>query len=254
LDRAFRVSQQDQDNFFIPPKMDADVKLILDRLAKPNKMDVYSKFWENEMLTMDIFMRSITRVAAFQLAILNATMIDLQPLEGQQAANEDFAIPSTLLATDMAGQVLKLSVNFSHRLTRLRRQNAAEGVRTKTIDMVADELITVDFDTDPTRLFGGLFDKTSKKVAKRQDAAKANQRASSGYRSSSYNRGGNGRGHHQPSNYGASTRSRSRGYKRKQNNHYQSSSYDPPPKRGRGQGRGRNQRRGRGRGGGQSRV
>jgi hypothetical protein len=256
LDRAFRVSQQDQENFFVPPRIDDDVKLILSRLNKPNKVEFYSKFWENEMLTMDIFMRSITRVAAFQLAVLNATMIDLQPLEGQQAVNEDFAIPSTLLATDMAGQVLKLSVNLSHRLTRLRRQNACAGVRARVIDMVADELLTVDFDTDPTRLFGGLFDKTSKKVAKRQEAAKANQRRGTGYRSSSYSRAGNSRGNRQSSSYSSGSNASSRGYKRKQSSQYQTSSYDPPPKRGRGQGRGRGQRRGRGRGGGggQSRV
>jgi serine/threonine-protein kinase RIO1 len=43
-------------------------------------------------------------------------MIDLQLLEDQQSVNEDFAMPSTLLATDIEAVV----EFFSHRLTRMK--------------------------------------------------------------------------------------------------------------------------------------
>jgi hypothetical protein len=105
------------------------------------------------------------RIAAFQVTILNALTIDLQPLDDQPMVGSEFAIPSACLATDMAAQLMKVVV--SHRLTQLRRQNACAGMK-HFIDEVTTSLMKIPFDRDPTLLFGGLYDKTSKEALKRK--------------------------------------------------------------------------------------
>jgi hypothetical protein len=175
---AFRVSQEEHDEFFAVPKMDEKAEIIFKLIQTSKKIGSYSRFWEAELTTMDRFMRSMTRLSAFQLSILNATMVELQPVQDQQPSNEDFAIPATDLATDMAGQMMKLSIGFSHRLTRLRRENACAGIKAKVIDMLRDDLLELPYDHDPTLLCGGQYDKTSRKAAKKEEAARATRRSS----------------------------------------------------------------------------
>jgi hypothetical protein len=249
---AFRVSEQEYENFFTVPKVDGKADLILKQLNTSNKLTLYSRFWESELFVMDTFMRSMTRLAAFQLSVLNASLVELQPLQDQDNSNSEFAIPATELATDIAAQMMKLSINHSHRITRLRRQNVCVGIKTKVIDMLADDLMVVSYDADPTHLFGGLYDKTSKLAAKKQEAANATKRSQGGFSRSSTSNYTGARKNQQYHNQGssASSSSSSRGYKRKNDGNY-----THPAKRGRGTGQGRGRRGGRGprRGGGQGR-
>jgi hypothetical protein len=250
FNHAFRVSEQEYESFFTVPKIDEKADLILKQLNSSNKLTSFSRFWENELVIMDTFMRSMTRLAAFQLSILNASLVELQPLQDQDPGNSEFAIPVTELATDIAAQMMKLSINHSHKITRVRRQNACIGIKAKVIDMLGDDLMEVRYDADSTLLFGGLYDKTAKQAAKKQEAANATKRSqSNSNRSSSSNYRG-GRKNQQYSNPGPSSSSNSRGYKRKNDG-----TYTHPAKRGRGNGQDRGHRGGRGprRGGGQGR-
>jgi hypothetical protein len=249
FDRAFRVSENEHDKFFSVPTVDEKVELIMQQISTHTKINAYSKFWESELFTMDRFMRSITRLSAFQLSILNATMVELQPLEGQDIDNSVFAIPASDLATDIAGQMMKLSIGFSHRLTRLRRQNMCVGLKTKVIDILADDLLNVPYDVDPKLLFGGQYDQTEKKAAKKQKSTNETKRYASSvsknpdsYGASRRNNRNQRQYSHQSSYRGASN---NRGYKRKFESQAPQSSYTPQAKRGPG----RNPGRGRGRGG-----
>jgi hypothetical protein len=129
------------------------------------------------------------------MALLNATIVDIQPTD-EHTNNADFAIPATTLATDIAAQVRKSSINFTHRLTRLRRQNACVGLKGKVIDILADDLFDIPYDKDASLLFGEQFHKTKKRAAKKEGANRttrkgsSNQNYSGNYSQSRGNRGG----------------------------------------------------------------
>jgi hypothetical protein len=229
FETAFRVSKKEHADFLTVPKMDDKADIVLKKLGAPNKDPLYSRAWENELSTIDRFMRSITRLSAFQLSVLNASMVELQPVQDQTSNNTDFAIPATALATDISAQMMKLSIGVSHRITRLRRQNACLCIKKKNIDMFADDLLEVPFDKDPSLLFGGQFDKISKNAAKKEEAARATRRSQSSGRSSGSRKSGyynSGKGTYQQS---GSKQSYDRGSKRKADNQ---GSYAPASKRG----------------------
>jgi hypothetical protein len=70
---------------------------------KETKMPRFATFWERELMNIDLFMRWFLKLSAFQLAILNAIIIDLQPTEDQPQGH-DFALPATELVTDLSAQ------------------------------------------------------------------------------------------------------------------------------------------------------
>jgi hypothetical protein len=253
FESIFRVTKEEYKNFFASPLLDPEVENLFTNV--PNKLYSFSKFWETELSAIDRHVKSMERISAFQVTLLNALTIDLQPLDDQPAQVSDFGIPAACLATDMAAQLMKESVVVTHRLIQLRRQNACAGMKNR-IDGVTDALMKISFESDPTLVFGGQYDKTSREAAKKKKTQEQTRKAvytipkrySSSLPStyvkdsdSSYQRGA-GTG-----NRGAY----SRGQKRKQQ--YQDNrGRGSASKRARGRGRDRDRGRGRGHGRGQS--
>jgi hypothetical protein len=119
MNHAFRVNEEDFKKFFASPSMDEDIDDLLDK-SSPDKLWQFSFFWERKTLTLDRRMRTVTRISAFQMAILNALLVDLQPGEDNGGAS-DFALAATKLLIDMSAQAMTESIKASHNLSVLRR-------------------------------------------------------------------------------------------------------------------------------------
>jgi hypothetical protein len=174
FENVFRVTEAEYKSYFLSPLLDPEVENLFK--TAPTKLAHFSKFWESELASIDRHVKSMERIAAFQVTMLNALTIDIQPLDDQPAIVSDFAIPVACLSTDMAAQLMKESVVISHRLTQLRRQNACAGMN-NVIDTVTDALMKIKFDHDPTLVFGGLYDKTSRAAAKVKKTAEQTRKS-----------------------------------------------------------------------------
>jgi hypothetical protein len=155
-------------------------------------MTEYSPFWELELRNVDLFMRWFMRVSAFQLAILNAVIIDLQPTVHQPQGHE-FSLPATELVTDMSAQMLHNAVNLSHRVTKLRRDHATEDFKSKMVDSLLQQLLkTTPYDQESKLLFGGAYRKSRKRATKIENEKRAtdSSRGNRGNRGGSRGRGG----------------------------------------------------------------
>jgi hypothetical protein len=246
FDMSFRVSNEDHKKFFYAPSLDNEVADIM-KQYKNNKIDCFSRFWEEELFSLDKHVKTLERLSVFQASIINALAIDLQPLDDQTQCVSDFAIPAAQLAGDMAAHTMRQSIKLSHRICQLRRQNVCAGLK-GYIEKVTDALLDIPYDHKPELLFGGLYDKTSRTAAKKQDSEDKTRTKvyKAAYRPPSQNyrsRGGGMRYEHpqpqpqmQYSRGGSSNYTR--GQKRKQE--YQADhSRRAGPKRARGRGRSR---------------
>jgi hypothetical protein len=169
LNTVFRVNDEDYKKYFVSPSMDEDIDDMLDKTS-PEKLWQFSYFWERKTLALDRRMRTITRVSAFQLAILNALLVDLQPGE-DSSGSSDFALAASKLLVDMSMQVMTESVRASHYLSQLRRNNVCAGLKGEVSSMTK-ELLALPYDSDSTQLFAGQFHKVLKSVAKKKDRFK----------------------------------------------------------------------------------
>jgi hypothetical protein len=244
FDAVFRVSDDDYKKFFYAPHLDTDVKELMNQY-KSNKIDCFSRFWEDELFSLHRHVIGLEKIFVFQASIINALAIDLQPLDDQTQCVSDFAIPAAQLAGDMAAHSMRQSIKLSHRICQLRRQNVCAGLK-GYIEKVTDALLDIPYNHKPELLFGGLYDKTSRTAAKKQDAEDKTRTKvyKAAYRPPSQNyrsRGGGMRYEHpQPQMQYSRGRSSnySRGQKRKQE--YQSDrARRAGPKRARGRGRSR---------------
>jgi len=252
--KVFRVSSEDFYKFFATSKLDEDLSNVLKR--EGGRKVGYSAEWDADLTFLDERIQVLKRLAAFQLTLLNALIVDLQPLEDVESGKEanDFDIPVAKLLADMSAQSLSLSIKTSHKITMIRRKNVCNGLRGKFVNRLVDDLAKVslkDRDDQIPRLFSGKFQDTVKSVAKKEQSELAIEKVrSEGQGSSSKKGGGSGVGP-QPSSYRPGRgggRGNSRGLKRRAQDQdigvgrgRGHAGY--PPKRGRGRGRGRAQTR-----------
>lgn len=164
--KALRVPEEDYQQFFATPKMDNEALIFVknDKLAKQR---CYLPALETQFVNMDKHVRVMSRLATFQLMIMNALSIGLSDGEGQseQATEEpDSLFNMSKLSAALAGQQLRYSMRMSQHLVKARRDNVYFGIRGKRKDELLEKLKKVEFDS--TTIFGGKFAKICKKVAK----------------------------------------------------------------------------------------
>jgi hypothetical protein len=233
IDGAFRVPRQDFDKWLTVPSVDEEIAVLL-KDFKDLKLTAYAPFWEGELRHVDQYMKWFMRVSSFQMAILNAIIIDLQPMD-DQPQEHTFALPATQLVTDMTAQLLKHAGALSHHVTKTRRNHAAVGFKSQMCDSLMKELLKASYEGDATLLFGGKFTKSRKHARKIEEEKKATDASTSRGGYSGYRGGkGGGRAPQRASFTDTYTtpatpaRGRGRGVKRPYNNQQQ-------PARGRGQ-------------------
>ena len=258
LTKAFRVSREDYDSFFSIPRMDDDIlPLIKD---PPSAKPAYSKTLDRSLSGLDSYSKLIQRLSAFQLTILNALLIDYQPLDSDLNTDSTFHLEAIKLVTDLSAQQLRLAAYLSHAITQQRRANVCDGLKGRFIDPLINSLQKAPANKDPTKLFGGQFKKIAKTEAKFRASEDSVQKLSSQQSSStsSYNqkgsfsqrgaynqRGNNFRGK-QSSNFqqrGKGSRSSDRGQKRSYADSGRDNNGSSSAKRGRGAFRGQASRR-----------
>jgi hypothetical protein len=128
--------------------MDEDIDDLLDK-ASPHRLWQFSLFGERKTLALDRCMRTVTRISAFQMAILNALLVDLQPGEDSDGLS-DFALAATKLLIDMSVQVMTESIRSSHNLSQLRWINVCAGLKGEVSSMTKD-LLALPYDGESTQ-------------------------------------------------------------------------------------------------------
>ena len=113
---ALKVPLSDHKALFTPPSLDKGVKEVLPGMSKAAKKfqfspSSFSPYWEKELYSLDVHMRLLSRLAAFQLTIVNYLLASID----KENWNEDS--PSSLMATatlinDMTVQQLKTALSL----------------------------------------------------------------------------------------------------------------------------------------------
>lgn len=171
---AFKVPLSDHKALFTPPSMDKEVKDVLPGMSKGAKKvfqpSSFSPYWEKELYNLDVHLRLISRLASFQLTIVNYLLASLD----KENVNEDS--PSSLAATatlinDMTVQQLKSALSLSMRTVTLRRENVLAFLRKVYVNELPSGLRTLPFSEE--FLFGSAFGKTVRSIAKKLKDKKA---------------------------------------------------------------------------------
>jgi len=251
----FRVPEDDFVDYFNPPAFDADALQFFAPL-KSKKQWTYLPAWEEQLVKLDREIRGVSRLAAFQLLILNNLTIQLSDDESGEGHEPDSPFAMARLTAELAGQQIKQLMRISHATIPMRRNNVCAGLSGAHKEDIASRLKGLRLDSQS--LFAGKFTEALKEVHKKikreQAIGKVVQSETSTYRS----RGkGKGASKSSSSSYGNSrshpygNRGKGRGSTQHSDNSG-SSSY----RGGRGGNRqgGRGQGRGRGRGRPQSRF
>jgi hypothetical protein len=168
--------------------MDEEIAVLLKEF-KEMKLTTYTPFWESELKQVDKYMKWFMRVSSFQMAILNAIIIDLQPTD-EHSQDHIFALPATQLVTDMSAQILRHAGAVSHHVTKTRRDHAVLGIKSQSCDSLMKELLKTSYEANAKLLFGGKFTKSRKHAKKIEEEKKATEASNRGH-SSGY-RGGKG--------------------------------------------------------------
>lgn len=244
IKEIFKVSDEDDEEFFAECVLDKDVKGFL----KDDRRKGFRPDWEQALLGFDTQVKSLQRLAVFQLMILQAIVVDLAPSD--EASEEDLAEAQTVdgnlacckLLADMAGHSVKGMSVLLAQLSKLRRRNVGDGLEVAGFSAeFVKELYKVP--SPANKLFADRLQETTKKAAKKAVALKevtAAVKASRG-RSSNRGRGYSNRGQRSRGRGALAARGRAAPPKRKA----EAAASAQPAKRFRGRGSGT---RGRGRG------
>ena len=110
---AFRVTQDDFDEFFAPCVLEEEVKALLKKDEKSPISTAFDAQGDKVLSEFDSHVKVMLRLAVFQLHILNAMGIDLTPLDSAsedeklEAASTDGNLACVGLLADMTGQQVK---------------------------------------------------------------------------------------------------------------------------------------------------
>ena len=174
--KAFRVTQEDFDEFFAVSLLDEEVKSLFSAKDKV-KSTGFDPDWERILLDFDSHMKVMLRFGVFQLHILNAMGIDMTPSdsaseeEKAEADSSDGNLACVGLLADMSGHQVKGCAAMLAQLSKLRRENVCRGLGAmKFKSEFVDELRKVP--SPAKALFGGRLDSIRKSAAKKIAAAK----------------------------------------------------------------------------------
>ena len=168
FDRVFRVPRQDYDSLFTVPIMDPDVTKLLPKQSRASrKAQFYSAFWEHELISLDAHLKCQSRIAAFQLVLLNhlVQQIGAQDDESDREDDPSSSYATARLITDMAAQLLRSSLSLSLRTISLRRENACAHLRKKFVNDLPTDLSKLPF--SDSHVFGSALPKTVRGLARK---------------------------------------------------------------------------------------
>ena len=238
---AFKVSPEDETECFGISSIDKGVMNFMK--SKPPSTKSFSKELEEILSAEQEDYSVIRRLSIFQMSIVNALALDLQPSAMEKPSEEEQrSYASARLAMDMSGRILRTTARAHQRLERLRRLNVAAGLKHDVVDDMVEALVKKPYTTgDFNFLFGGDASKTAKTISKKriaeatidQSIKKPRQHRGKSNRGRPTRGRGSTRGQHQPSQ------------DRTRDNYKEYESYQHKP---RGRARGRGATRGRGRG------
>ena len=160
--KVFRVPKKDYESMFKVPAMDPEVVKLLPK-GSAVKLDSYSRFWEQEMISLDAHMKDLIRLSAFQVLFLNH-LLDVMDLS-QDADQVAGPSATARLVVDMAGQQLRSGMALSFRTVSLRRVNACAYFREEFGKDLSSDLAELEF--SDKHVFGGEFAKIVRKLAKK---------------------------------------------------------------------------------------
>ncbi len=162
LTSVFRVPEEDFKGLFRVPDLGSDVETFLKKT--PGTQTGYIRSWENALKGIDRELRSLSRLASFQLLITNAMAIHLSDTENGAEKDSPFAMAK--LSADMAARQTTMLMRLSAHTVRLRRDNVFASILGHHKSKLVDKLKSMDL--QDASLFGdGGFAATIKSVAKR---------------------------------------------------------------------------------------
>jgi len=165
INQAFKVPRADHDALFVVPQMDKEASAALPKKQRKAstwcKPFTYSPYWEQQLYQVDAHLRSMTRLSAFQLTMINylLTMIEDDDSDAGMMA-------TTTLVNDITVQQVKSTMQLSKHMTALRRENVIAFLRKEYVDEVPANLIKLPYVEES--VFGGSFGKTIRSLAKKK--------------------------------------------------------------------------------------
>ena len=236
---AFKVSPADETECFGTSSIDKGVMNYMK--FKPPSTKSYSKELEDILSAEQEDYSVIRRLSIFQMSIINALALDLQPSTMEKPSEEEQrSYASARLAMDMSGRILRTTARAHQRLEMLRRSNVAAGLKHDVVEDMVEALVKKPYTTgDFNFLFGGDANKTARLISKRRIAeASIDQSIKRPRHTHRKNISGTTRGR------GSTRGQRQPGQDRARDNYKDYESYQHKP---RGRARGRGTTRGRGR-------
>ncbi len=164
---AFKVPLSDHKALFCPPPLDKEVEEVLPGMGKGSNKQTqqpqfFSPYWEKELCHIDNHMRLLTRLASFQLTIVNYLLTTVDT-ETDDSPTSVAAIAT--LVNDMTAQQLKAALSLSMRTVTLRRENILAYLRRVYVNELPSDLRKLPFSEE--FLFGSAFGKTVRSLAKK---------------------------------------------------------------------------------------
>jgi len=164
FDQLLRVPPEDFTQLFTPPILDQDVVEFL-KGSRNFRQRVYLPVQEKNLRKLDASIKNVTRLAAFQLMILNRLCIELSDGQAGDVDAPDGAFAMSRLASDLAGQLVSQSMRTSMNIIILRRNNVYAGISGKYKDDIISRL--TDLKLNNEAVFARKFTKVIKKVARK---------------------------------------------------------------------------------------
>jgi len=169
--QILRVPDNDFEKLFSVPRLDSDAASFL-KSQNRNIQVGYLPALERNLLRMDHEIKTLSRISAFQLLILNTLSIELSDSQSGDTSSPDGAFAMSTLASDLAGQQLSHSMRLSLNNICIRRDNVYAGLSEgKFKSDIVSRL--GDLDLNNELLFNGKFNKSIRKVARKNQSVQS---------------------------------------------------------------------------------